>query len=101
MEKVKEKVADVVAKKALTGGDQGFVSLELGSVEDVNHNTKLFRFKLPEPDMVSGVTVTSAILTKGPPGENGKPVIRPYTPISDEGKPFWFDDRPLLGSGSR
>ena len=70
-------------KKALTGGDQGFVSLELQKVDDVNHNTKLFRFALPEDDMVSGVTLTSAILTKFKP-EGEKPVIRPYTPISDE-----------------
>lgn len=71
-------------KKALTGGDQGFVSLVLEDVEDVNHNTKLFRFKLPEDDMVSGVVLTSAVLTKFKPADAEKPVIRPYTPISDE-----------------
>ncbi|KAK4216551.1 NADH-cytochrome b5 reductase 2 [Rhypophila decipiens] len=88
--KAEAKVKDVAAavtpekKKALTGGDQGFVSLLLEDVETVNHNTKLFRFKLPEDDMVSGVTVTSAILTKFKPNNADKPVIRPYTPISDE-----------------
>lgn len=71
-------------KKALTGGDQGFVSLKLDNVENVNHNTKKFRFKLPEDDMVSGLEVASAILTKFKP-EGGKPVLRPYTPVSDEG----------------
>ena len=75
----------ITAKKALTGGDQGFVSLLLEEVETVNHNTKLFRFKLPEDDMVSGVTHTSAILTKFKPTDaDAKPVIRPYTPINDE-----------------
>ncbi|KAM7209363.1 NADH-cytochrome b5 reductase 2 [Naviculisporaceae sp. PSN 640] len=82
---VKEAAAAVTEKKkALTGGDQGFVSLLLEDVETINHNTKLFRFKLPEDDMVSGVTVTSAILTKFKPNDSDKPVIRPYTPISDE-----------------
>lgn len=71
-------------KKALTGGDQGFVSLKLEDVETVNHNTKRFRFKLPEEDQVSGLEVASALLTKFKP-EDGKPVLRPYTPISDEG----------------
>ncbi len=41
----------------LKGGDQGFVSLKLESVETVNHNTKKFRFALEEPDDVSGLKV--------------------------------------------
>lgn len=85
-EKVKEALPTGVVgvKKALTGGDQGFVSLKLDGVENVNHNTKKFRFKLPEDDMVSGLEVASAILTKFKP-EGDKPVLRPYTPVSDEG----------------
>lgn len=72
-------------KKALTGGDQGFVSLKLEEVENVNHNTKRFRFKLPEEDMVLGLNVASAVLTKFQPEGAEKSVIRPYTPISEEG----------------
>lgn len=45
------------AKKAFTGGDQGFVSLLLEKSEVVNHNTKKLRFKLPEEDMESGLPV--------------------------------------------
>jgi cytochrome-b5 reductase len=71
-------------KKALTGGDQGFISIRLEEVEDINHNTKRFRFKLPEEDMVSGLKVASAILTKFKAEDAEKPTIRPYTPISDE-----------------
>ena len=44
-------------KKAFTGGDQGFVSLKLVEVKDYNHNTKTFKFALPEEDMVSGLAV--------------------------------------------
>jgi len=91
LHKAKETAAAAVpavaatANKALTGGDQGFVSLELKGVETVNHNTKILRFALPSPDMVSGVTFTSAILTKfRPDAPDAKPVIRPYTPISEE-----------------
>ena len=79
------KVPGVGVKKALTGGDQGFISLELKDIETVNHNTKRLRFALPEDDMVSGVTFTSAILTKfKPDAPDAKPVVRPYTPISEE-----------------
>ncbi|KAK0656551.1 hypothetical protein B0T16DRAFT_366012 [Cercophora newfieldiana] len=71
-------------KKALTGGDQGFISLELKEVTPVNHNTKLLRFALPEEDMVSGLHIASAVLTKFKPSDSEKPVLRPYTPVSDE-----------------
>ena len=74
------------AKKAFEGGDQGFLLLLLKDVETVNHNTKKFIFRLPEEDMVSGMPVTSALLTKFQPQGAEKPVLRPYTPVSDEGK---------------
>lgn len=83
-QKAEAKVASGPPKKAFTGGDQGFVSLELKEVEDLSHNAKRFRFKLPEDDMVSGMTVTSAILTKFKDPAAEKPVIRPYTFTSDE-----------------
>lgn len=84
--KVKGALPGGEVKKALTGGDQGFLSLKLDDVEIVNHNTKKFRFKLPEDDMVSGLEVASAILTKFKPEGGEKPVLRPYTPTSDEGE---------------
>lgn len=58
--------------------------MELKAVETVNHNTKRLRFALPEGDMVSGLDVASAVLTKVKPEGAEKPVLRPYTPISDE-----------------
>ncbi len=39
------------------GGQQGWVSLKLESVEQYNHNTKKFRFILPNPDDVSGLKI--------------------------------------------
>lgn len=65
----------------LTGGDQDWVPVTLESTEDLSHNTKRLRFKLPDPELVSGVFTTSCILTKfQEPG--AKPTIRPYTPVS-------------------
>ena len=78
--------AKAAPKKALTGGDQGFVALQLDQVEAVNHNTKRFRFKLPEEDMVSGLHVTSAVLTRFQAEGQEKPTVRPYTPVNDEGE---------------
>lgn len=56
------------AKKAFTGGEQGFVPLTLKEVEDINHNTKKFIFALPEGDMVSGLAVACEFF----------PVLLPY-----------------------
>lgn len=69
---------------AFKGGDQGFIDLKLESVEEINHNTKKFRFALPNPDDVSGLHIASAVLTKYKGPEMEKPVLRPYTPTSDE-----------------
>ncbi|PBP21667.1 NADH-cytochrome b5 reductase [Diplocarpon rosae] len=87
----KAKVGAATAKPAFTGGDQGFISLKLDSVETVSHNTKKFRFALPESDQVSGLHVASALLTKykGPGAE--KPAIRPYTPVNDEDETGFLD----------
>lgn len=40
------------------GGGPAFLSLPLESAELVNHNTKKLRFRLPEKDAVSGLTLT-------------------------------------------
>jgi len=52
-----EKVASREPPKAFLGGDQGFIDLKLANVDTVNHNTKCFRFELPEKDQVSGLPV--------------------------------------------
>lgn len=78
--------ASASASKAFTGGEQGFVSLVLESVENINHDTKKFRFHLPDGESVSGLTVASALITKYKGPEMQKPAIRPYTPVSDEGE---------------
>lgn len=76
---------------AFKGGDQGFIDLKLESVEEINHNTKKFRFALPNADDVSGLQIASALLTKYKGPEMEKPVIRPYTPTSDEDARGYID----------
>ena len=88
----KQEVKKVVAKasgpsKVFTGGDQGFIGLPLESVEDINHNTKKFRFKFEDKESVSGLSIASALITKYQGPNDEKPTIRPYTPTSDEGGP--------------
>lgn len=52
-----DRVSDKPAPGAFTGGDQGFLDLKLSNVETVNHNTKRFRFELPDKDQVSGLNI--------------------------------------------
>jgi len=72
------------SKKVFTGGDQGFISLKLAEVEQLSHNTKRLRFSFEDDNAVSGLAVASALITKYQGPEMKKPVIRPYTPVSDE-----------------
>ncbi|UNI16049.1 Cytochrome-b5 reductase [Purpureocillium takamizusanense] len=73
------------------GGGPAFVSLPLESSETVNHNTKRLRFRLPEKDAVSGLSLTSALLTFSWPKNQWLPVIRPYTPVSSSDEPGFVD----------
>jgi cytochrome-b5 reductase len=75
------------APKVFKGGEQGFVPLTLEKVEDINHNTKRFRFKFEDQDAVSGLHIASALITKFQKEGDEKPTIKPYTPTSDEGEP--------------
>ena len=64
-----------------------WVDFELEKVEPYNHNTSIYHFKLPGDDQVAGMKVASALLVKASDSQacvddKGKPVIRPYTPIS-------------------
>lgn len=80
-----KKVVVAEPKKAFIGGEQGWLSLKVSEVETINHNTKRVRFELPESDQVSGLPVTSAILTKFKAEGAEKATLRPYTPTSAEG----------------
>ncbi|KAK4188459.1 hypothetical protein QBC35DRAFT_382680 [Podospora australis] len=66
-------------------------SLKLHSTEQINHNTKKLRFELPDPSLVSGMTVSSALLTVSFPNGRWLPVLRPYTPTNDLDEPGYVD----------
>ncbi|KAJ7597659.1 NADH-cytochrome b5 reductase [Mycena floridula] len=63
-----------------------FVDFKLKKVEPYNHNTAKFVFELPNNE-ASLLPVASCLVVKSSDPEalkdaNGKPIIRPYTPIS-------------------
>lgn len=63
----------------------GFRTLKLAETEQVNHNVKHLRFDLGDPQVASGLPVTSALLAITFPRDRWLPVVRPYTPINDTG----------------
>ncbi|KAJ4406692.1 hypothetical protein N0V91_004382 [Didymella pomorum] len=79
--------ADTAASARVFGRGPAFVSLPLESSEQVNHNTKLLRFKLPNEGDLSGLSWTSAVLTASWPKGSWTPVARPYTPVSSIHEP--------------
>lgn len=66
-----------------------FVDFKLKSVQHVTPNTSKFTFELKEGQTL-GMDVTSCVVTKFVK-EDGKPVIRPYTPTSDADHTGSFD----------
>ncbi|KAK8861204.1 hypothetical protein IAR55_002023 [Kwoniella newhampshirensis] len=93
--KVKDVQAQTDATKEGSGTIGALISdswtpFTLAKVEDYNHNTKIYHFSFGEDgaDKAAGGHVASCLLVRSPDGEDkvvdakGKPVIRPYTPIS-------------------
>ncbi|KAF8988329.1 NADH-cytochrome b5 reductase [Podila verticillata] len=66
-----------------------FVDFKLKRVEKLTPNTSRFVFELAE-NQALGLNVTSCVVTKFIK-EDGKPVIRPYTPTSDHDHVGEFD----------
>ncbi|KAF9108706.1 NADH-cytochrome b5 reductase [Mortierella sp. GBA35] len=66
-----------------------FVDFKLKSVQKLTPNTSRFTFELQEGQAL-GMEVTSCVVTKFVK-EDGKPVIRPYTPTSDHDHTGSFD----------
>ncbi|KAL4973434.1 hypothetical protein BDW66DRAFT_153791 [Aspergillus desertorum] len=74
------------------GRGPAFKSLRLHSSERVNHNTKRLRLELPGGGRsISGVGLTSALLTFSKPEGSWLPVVRPYTPVSKLDEPAFID----------
>ncbi|KAL6235359.1 hypothetical protein BDW75DRAFT_144198 [Aspergillus navahoensis] len=74
------------------GRGPAFKYLRLHSAESVNHNTKRLRFELPGGESsISGLGLTSALLTFSKPEGSWLPVVRPYTPVSKLDEPGFID----------
>lgn len=80
------KISNVVFK----GGDQGFVDLKLESVEQINHNTKKFRFAFPNPDDVSGLHTTCRIETLLVKGYSGQADLFQLLSLQSIKDPRWI-----------
>ncbi|KAI0652782.1 cytochrome-b5 reductase [Trametes meyenii] len=72
---------------------QNFVDFKLKKIEPYNYNTAKYIFELP-PDTASLLPIASCVVVKSSDGaskplvdDKGKPVIRPYTPISPSDLP--------------
>ncbi|KAK7959464.1 NADH-cytochrome b5 reductase [Apiospora aurea] len=79
------------APRKIFPGGPAFLALPLESSEMVNHNTKRLRFKLPQPDSITGLPLESSLVTFAWPKGHWKPTGRPYTPITPSDEPGFFE----------
>jgi cytochrome-b5 reductase len=70
---------------------KNFKKFTLQEIYPISHNTRRYRFGLEHEDQKLGLNVASCLVVKAPIGENGKDVIRPYTPVSDTEDKGFFD----------
>lgn len=66
---------------------KGFTELKMQSAEMVNHNVKRITFALPDENTVSGISPVTSLLSQHTPDGAWIPVIRPYTPVSENDVP--------------
>lgn len=57
-------------------------SAKLLSRVNINHDTRVLTFELPDSTKPLNLPTCACILAKGGKGEDGEPVVRPYTPVS-------------------
>ncbi|KAJ2888281.1 hypothetical protein IWW38_004969, partial [Coemansia aciculifera] len=67
-----------------------FVPFKLKEIIPINHDTSMFRFAL-KPDQELGLDITSCLVVKANVGNDEKPTIRPYTPVSTQHARGYFD----------
>ncbi|KAJ4266024.1 hypothetical protein NW762_003997 [Fusarium torreyae] len=72
-------------------GGPAFVKLPLESSEIVAPDTKRLRFKLPQETAITGLPLTSALLTLTWPNGFFPPTPRPYSPISPSDEPGYVE----------
>nr|CAI5817147.1 unnamed protein product [Callosobruchus analis] len=70
------------SKKILLKDPQAKYDLPLAEIEHINHDTRRYRFALPEKDMVLGLPIGQHVQLMARIGEDL--VIRSYTPVSSD-----------------
>ena len=63
-----------------------FQGFPIRKVTQLSPNTKSIELALPTTEHEMGMTTASFVMVKGPVGEDGKFVARPYTPTNTNGK---------------
>jgi len=66
-----------------------YKKFKLRSRLEINHNTRLFRFDLPNPDDVLGLPIGQHLSLKAI--VDGKEIFRSYTPVSSDDELGYFD----------
>lgn len=67
-----------------------FTPFTLKEIIAVTHDTNIYRFEIPGNQALH-LPIASCIVTRKPPQEGEKPIIRPYTPVSHEDQVGYFD----------
>jgi cytochrome-b5 reductase len=65
-------------------------SFTLKDAIEVSHNTKVYRFALPDSSSSLNLPVASCLVVKAPQPD-GKPAVKPYTPITSSNVTGHFD----------
>lgn len=71
-------------RKSFSADD--FTPFRIRKIEQINHDSKIIEFELPDPNQETGYVTTSAIGIRGPTQSNGEILVKPYTPISINSK---------------
>ncbi|KYQ96893.1 NADH-cytochrome b5 reductase [Tieghemostelium lacteum] len=66
-----------------------YQKFQLKEKQIVNHNTRIFRFALPNPDDILGLPTGKHISIRA--NVNGQQIMRPYTPITSDKDLGYFD----------
>lgn len=75
-------------RKSFSADD--FTPFRIRKIEQINHDSKIIEFELPDPNQETGYVTTSAIGIRGPTQSNGEILVKPYTPISINSKHFLY-----------
>ena len=77
------------ALQRLPQDEDGFISLVLTEKIQITHDTYIFRFSWPDPEMTFGLQIAGFVMFKA--NIDGKDEYRKYTPITDVSRKSFVD----------